>query len=148
MKTKNDIDTITPLMKKLMDGFHYLARNILREENLSLSQYYALHLIKIGPQAQMKDIKNDLCVSGAYATSIIDKLVKKGFIERCRSKDNRRVVAVKLTDKGNILVRDLNKKKAQFYTKLLKDMNGKDKKTMNDGLSLLVSSLNRVLGRY
>jgi DNA-binding MarR family transcriptional regulator len=148
MKTKNDIDAITPLMRKLMDSFHYLARNILREEDLSLSQYYVLHLIKTGPQAQMKNIKNNLCVSGAYATSIIDKLVKKGFIERYRGKDDRRVVRVKLTDKGKILIRDLNNKKAQFYTKLLKDMNGKDKKTMSDGLSLLVSSLSRILGKY
>jgi DNA-binding MarR family transcriptional regulator len=148
MKTKNDIDAITPLMRKLMDSCHSLARNILREEDLSLSQYYVLHLIKTSPQAQMKNIKNNLCVSGAYATSIIDKLVKKGFIERYRGKDDRRVVRVKLTDKGKILIRDLNNKKAQFYTKLLKDMNGKDKKTMSDGLSLLVSSLSRILGKY
>lgn len=148
MKTKDDIDTIALLMRKLMDSFHYLARNILREESLSLSQYYVLHLIEAGSQVQMKDIKNDLCVSGAYATTIIDDLVTKGFIERNYIKDDRRIVVVKLTDEGKILARDLNKKKAQFYTKLLKDVKGKDRKTMSAGISLLVFSLNRVLERY
>lgn len=148
MKTKNDIDTIDSLVRKLMDSFHYLARNIGTEEDLSLAQYYTLHSIKANTCIRMRDIKDNLRVSAPYATSIIDKLVKNGFIERYRGKDDRRVVRVKLTDKGKILIRDLNNKKAQFYIKLLKDMNRRDKKAMRDGLSLLVSSLNRVLGRY
>jgi DNA-binding MarR family transcriptional regulator len=131
-----------------MDNFHSLVRNMLKEEEVSLAQYYTLHLIKADSCVRMRDIRDNLCVSAPYATSIIDKLVKNGFIERYRGKDDRRVVRVQLTEKGKILMRDLNSKKAQFYTKLLKDMNRRDKKTMSDGLSLLVSSLSRILGKY
>ena len=148
MKTKNDIDAIDPLIRKLMDGFHSLVRNMLKEEEVSLAQYYTLHLIKAESCIRMRDVRDNLCVSAPYATGIIDKLVKNGFIERYRGKDDRRVVRVKLTDKGEKVIRDLNNKKAQFYTKLLKDMNRRDKKTMSDGLSLLVSSLSRIFGKY
>ena len=147
MNIKNEEVTFESLIRRLMDSFHFLARNILREEELSLAQYHTLRLIKANTCIRMRDIKDNLCVSAPYATSVIDKLVKKGVIERYRSKDDRRVVAVKLTAKGEILIRDLDKKKTQFYAKLLKDMNGKDKKVMSEGLSLLVSSLNRVLGK-
>lgn len=71
MSIKSDEAMFTSLIKRLMDSFYYLARNILREEKLSLPQYYA---------------------------------------------------------------------------KLLSGMEGKDKKIMKDGLSLLVSSFNRVSG--
>ena len=147
MNVKNEEVAFTTLIRRLMDSFHFLARNMLREEDLSLAQYYTLHSIKANTCIRMRDIKDNLRVSAPYATSIIDKLVKKGVIERYRSKDDRRVVTIRLTVKGEILIRDLNKKKAQFYAKLLKDMNGNDKKVMSEGLSLLVSSLNRVLGK-
>lgn len=133
------------MIKKLIDNLHYLARNILKEDGVSLSQYYALHLIKNSARARMKDVKNSLCVSGAYATSIIDKLVKKELIERYRDQEDRRVVMVKLTKEGEKLIKILDRKKVRFYTSLSSNMNEKDKNTMNKGLSLLTSSLDRVL---
>ena len=129
-----------------MDSFHYLARNILREEGVSLSQYYTLHLINAKSFVRMKDVKDDLCVSGACATAIIDSLVKKGYVERYRGEDDRRIIVAKLSHKGKMIVKHLNGKKSNFYSRLIKHMDEKDVNTVNNGLSLLVSSFDSALG--
>jgi DNA-binding MarR family transcriptional regulator len=35
-----------------------------------------------------------------YLTSLSDKMVKKGYIERNQSKEDRRIIIIKLTPKG------------------------------------------------
>jgi len=145
MKVKSDINAIAPLFKHLIDGCHLLSRNVLKEEKLTLSEYYTLYLIKTDPRVKMRDVKKNLYVSGAYATGIIDKLAKKGFIRRCRREDDRRVIAVNLTDSGEKLIRKLDRKKEQFYLIFLSGMNNKDREIMRSGLLLFISSLKRVL---
>lgn len=141
MKTKNDNEIVASLVKKLMKGLHAVTRKVLSEEGLSLSQYYTLYLIKLGSQTEMSEIKNYLDISAASATSIADKLVEKGLIKRQRNSDDRRIVTIDLTDKGKRFLKRMKKRKAQFYSLLFSKIDGKGRKTMKEGLSLFVQSL-------
>ncbi len=52
-----------------------------------------------GP-SKMSDIAAHMFTSLSNLTVIVDKLVKKGLAERCRSEEDRRLVIVKLTAEG------------------------------------------------
>ena len=148
MKAKNDIEIVADLVKKLMKGFHAIAHKMLNEEGLSLSQYYTLCLIDLGSQVKMGEIKSALGVSGAYATGIADKLIEKGLIKRQWSREDHRVVITDITDKGKKFIKRMEKKRLQFYSLLFSKMNGKDKKTVKDGLSLFVSCFEDLKKEY
>ncbi|BCL38222.1 MarR family winged helix-turn-helix transcriptional regulator [Nostoc sp. MS1] len=62
-------------------------------------------LIFIGSQENCinSDIATYLGVAPTTATSIIDRLVRKGLVERKRTEDNRRVVRLVLTPNGSTM---------------------------------------------
>lgn len=49
---------------------------------------------------KMSDIANQLGVTSGTPTVTIDRLIKKGYVDRVRDEDDRRQVFVKLTEKG------------------------------------------------
>ena len=88
----------------LTDVFHYILKfeeYTLRGENdLSIQE---MHLIeKLGPdkELRMSQIANALGVTLGTMTVAADRLDKKGYVVRQRLDDDRRVVRLKLTEKG------------------------------------------------
>ena len=70
--------------------------------DLSLPEYEALFRLRIasGHPLQMSEMAAQLINSPSGMTRIADRLEKDGLIERETPPDNRRVVLVKLTDRG------------------------------------------------
>ena len=51
------------------------------------------------------EVAKELSITVGTLTTAINKLVKKGYVERIRSEDDRRVVKLGLTKKGKLLFR-------------------------------------------
>jgi len=69
------------------------------EMDVTRGQLRTLLLLRGGPQ-RMSDIAVHLGVSLPSATSMIDRLVSKGFVERAQDPADRRVVTCRLTALG------------------------------------------------
>lgn len=67
---------------------------------LTLPQYKVLSLIKQYQPCKMSDISGLAKVSLASLTSMIDRLEEEETVERILSKEDRRIVILKLTEKG------------------------------------------------
>lgn len=65
-------------------------------------------------------------VKDSSAGRLIDRLERDGLIERDRNDVDRRVVKVKLTDKGDKLISDLMPIGSQFSEDLLKGIDEQD----------------------
>lgn len=71
------------------------------------SQFGTLEMLyHLGPLNQ-KDVGSKLLVSKSNVVSIIDKLEKRGLVQRQRSVEDRRVIFVHLTDDGRALVEEI-----------------------------------------
>jgi DNA-binding MarR family transcriptional regulator len=57
----------------------------------------------------MSEISRSVYISKSNMTSIIDKLVEDGLVERLPNKNDRRIIDISLTDKGNDLLRNWRK---------------------------------------
>jgi len=51
------------------------------------------------------EVANELSITVGTLTIAINRLVKKGYVERIRSEDDRRVVKLGLTKKGKLIFR-------------------------------------------
>jgi DNA-binding MarR family transcriptional regulator len=65
--------------------------------------FQALGYVAAHPACMATELAEFLVVSPTTATSIIDRLVKRGLISRTRPDDNRRAVALSLTAEGKHL---------------------------------------------
>lgn len=91
----NYIEQLTYRMKIL----EHSCLNTLSSEITLPELQVIVFLGQTGP-SKMSDIAAHMFTSLSNLTVIVDKLVKKGLAERCRSEEDRRVVIVKLTEKG------------------------------------------------
>jgi DNA-binding MarR family transcriptional regulator len=94
-------------------GFDALAQAVRRargangrtpEGGLTLSQYGLLEVLADRHSARVQELAAHAGITPSTATRILDALQRRGVVERTRSDDDRRAVAVNLTELGRQLV--------------------------------------------
>lgn len=68
--------------------------------NLSIKEMHIIDSIGIDREPSMSETAKELGITSGTLTIAINNLIRKGYVERRRSKQDRRVVVIKLTDKG------------------------------------------------
>ncbi|HVO66983.1 MAG TPA: MarR family transcriptional regulator [Syntrophales bacterium] len=68
-------------------------------------QLWAIKIIRDLSPVRVSDLAHRMYIHPATAVGILDRLESKGLVKRVRSKDDKRVVKVELTDVGKKLVR-------------------------------------------
>jgi DNA-binding MarR family transcriptional regulator len=112
-----------------------LKNGVLSE--LSITEVHTIEAIGMYTERTMSEVAQKLKITVSTLTTAVNKLIKKGYVERKRIEEDRRVVLVKLTKKGKLAYR--------IHEKFHRDMIN----TAIDGLNLqeeelLISSLNKI----
>ena len=68
--------------------------------DLTITEIHVIDNIGINRERNMSDTARDLRITSGTLTTAIDNLIKKGYVIRKRSIEDRRVVNIKLTEKG------------------------------------------------
>lgn len=71
--------------------------------DLSVMQLITLSSLRPGEATPMNQISGLLACDASNITGIVDRLVRRGLIERTESPEDRRVKVILLTDKGTYL---------------------------------------------
>jgi MarR family 2-MHQ and catechol resistance regulon transcriptional repressor len=87
--------------------------------DLSQPEYRALCLASERQQCSMQDIAKELGFTKGGATRVVNRLEKKGYIERQRSPEDGRVCCVKVTAPGSLLVKSVNREKEDRIVKIM-----------------------------
>jgi len=87
--------------------------NRLSEDKVSFSQFSILRAIgKFGPMP-MNKLGEHMLVAPANITGLVDRLERKGYVERRRDRNDRRLLKIELTERG---MRIHDKVIEQFWT--------------------------------
>jgi DNA-binding MarR family transcriptional regulator len=70
----------------------------------------------------MKRLSEELNVSHSRITHLTDSLIKKGYVDRVSSTEDRRVYLAFLTDKATDLLNKENNDKISIYNKLIEEL--------------------------
>ncbi|MGZ7209713.1 MAG: MarR family winged helix-turn-helix transcriptional regulator, partial [Methanobacterium sp.] len=104
-KMVDDLYLLFPLFRKKL----FKHKKGLKEGQIPRSYYHVLGVLKKRGELPMSKIGNRVHISKSNMTSLIDKLVEDGLVERIPDKNDRRVINIKITDKGNDLLKNLRK---------------------------------------
>lgn len=81
----------------------------LREFDISLAQFNILRILRgANDRLSIKVIKKRMLEKSPNTTRLIDKLINKGYVERSRCKDDRRIVFVKITKEGLAVLKQVD----------------------------------------
>lgn len=74
---------------------------------LTAPQFHVLEVLMGAGPMPLKRISEELMVTGANITCVVDNLEKEDLVRRVPSKEDRRIINAELTDKGRSKMQDL-----------------------------------------
>ncbi|MCL6614898.1 MAG: MarR family transcriptional regulator [Firmicutes bacterium] len=100
-------------------GQHLLHYFASKSEDLTMKDIFVLETLGRLGQATMTELASALAVPLTTMTSIVGRLVEKGYLERRRTEEDRRVVLVSLTPEGRTLFAEQRREYVQAVRDLL-----------------------------
>ena len=95
--------TINDVLVELINNIWDLEGNaVITDEfkDITNNDMHVIEAIGLGDGSNMSSVARKLNITVGSLTTAINHLVKKNYVERHRSEEDRRVVFVKLTEKG------------------------------------------------
>lgn len=106
-------------------------------KDISHNDMHVIEVIGIGAPKNMSSIARELSVTVGTLTIAMNSLVKKGYVERTRGKEDRRVVYISLSEKG----RNAYEHQARFHHEMIRsmtnDLTDEERKTLMRAFSKL-----------
>ncbi len=96
-------ETVNEILVRLFANVLDIEEKCLKRgefSDLSISETHVIDNIGVNRERTMSDTAKDLRITSGTLTTAVDNLIKKGYVTRERSVEDRRVVKIKLTEKG------------------------------------------------
>ena len=121
------------LLKQIHDIMEKNANNVLREQDLTISQSGVLVLLdeKEGKTASFKELEKDFGVSQPTMVGILNRLVQKGLVEVLTDSEDKRIRKAHLTQKGADKCKEGYKHMNSAEEQLLKSLKDDEKVEFN-----------------
>ena len=110
-------------------------------QGATLNDMRVIETIGVGRPKNMSSVAKALSVTTGTLTISVNSLVKKGFVERVRSEQDRRVVLVSLTEKG----RQIYERHQRFHDELVQGIVSQLDEQEKVLLERILSNLNQYI---
>lgn len=120
------LNQIMPLVMRKLSRYH---ENELYKGKITFQQFLVLELLYQEKELTMSQIAQAMNVSTPAISGIVDRLVRERYVERVYSREDRRVIKVRLTSKGNDLVKRINDQKRRLAIKIFEKISEEDRKS-------------------
>jgi DNA-binding MarR family transcriptional regulator len=104
----------------------------MRRGGVSTAHFHLLAMLDRHGQMAMSRVADVLDVSLSNASGLIDRLEERGFVERLRVPDDRRVVLVQLTQSGRQTLKDAEVLKDEMVGRVLGRLTAKQLERVNE----------------
>ena len=92
-------------------------------DDLSIKEMHTIEAIGMYKKKTTTEVAKELSITTGTLTVAVNHLVRKGYVERLRSEDDRRVVKLGLTSKGRLVFRVHNNFHKKMVEAVIVDMN-------------------------
>ena len=132
--------TLNEVLVKLFREINTIEERAIKTgeyKELTVNDLHVIEAIDLFEAKNMTTVARQLSVTTGILTISVNGLVKKGYVERIRSEEDRRVVLISLTEKG----RKAYKRHQQFHQEMIdaiiSDLNEKEQEILERALSNL-----------
>ncbi len=99
-ETSNSSVVIWEKLSKAYDKMRRVQSKQMYGQNLTAPQFGVMEVLNRLGSVPLKKVSEELMVTGANITCVVDNLEKEEFVKRVPSKEDRRVILAELTPKG------------------------------------------------
>ncbi len=107
---KEGFERVLEAVTGIAEAWNERAAGWLRENQVTFVQFRAILLLSRSGSQTLSQLSEGLSRARCSVTGLVDRLEAKGLVRRRRSRGDRRVVYVSLTEKGRKLAENLKEK--------------------------------------
>ena len=124
-------DAITGLDELILSlGQRILTYFASRSADFTIKEMFLIDVLGSRESATMSELAQILSVPLTTMTSMVTRLVNKGYLDRSRTEEDRRVVLVSLSSEGKEIFRQHRHEYVRTVSEILGDLAEEDQKTI------------------
>ena len=122
------------------DAFHAE----IQESELTPRQFAVLTTVATNEGISQTGLVERTGIDRSTLADIVRRMLKKGLLQRRRTRDDARAYAVKLTDEGKRILRSVDPIARRVDERILEGLSAKQREQFLDDLSSIVDTLSRM----
>ena len=133
----NSVETVNDILVNLFNEIMDIEERALitsEYKDISVKDMHVIEAIGIGNPRNMSAVAKSLSVTVGTLTIAMNNLVKKGYVNRVRSEEDRRVVLVSLSEKGEQAYLHHRIFHERMVMSVLKDLNKEETESLTAAL--------------
>lgn len=131
------IDQVLVALRRVIRATDLHSKHLAKTTGLTAPQILLLQTIRDRGEVSIGQLAEEMSLSQATVTTILDRLEKRGFAYRERSKEDRRKVHAYLTDEGTAALKAAPMPLQDHFARQFKDLHDWEQ-------TMIISSLQRV----
>ena len=131
---------LNDVLVKLFRNINTIEEQAIRSggfKDMTTNDMHVIEAIGLGEPKNMTSVAKMLMVTTGTLTISVNSLVKKGFVERVRSEEDRRVVLVSLTEKGRKAFRDHQQFHEEMVSSIIRSLTEEEQVILQKSLGNL-----------
>lgn len=137
---QSQFEEINGYLVTIFNEVMMIEENALRQSqfsDLSIKEMHTIEAIGLTGRFSSSEVAEKLGVTVGTLSVSVQKLVKKDYVDRQRLPEDRRVVRLKLTNKGRLLYRLHRQFHLNMVEETIEDFDGEEMRTLIKGLGNL-----------
>jgi len=138
---KSDVDQVLEAILYLYTESRRITKELARRADLTGPQLTVVKLLEAFGDLSLSELSEKIRAQNSTVTGIIDRMERESLVTRERSKEDRRVVYIKLTSKGRELAREIPVEPMEIFKSALETLSQQE---MKDLLRIMTKVAKRV----
>jgi DNA-binding MarR family transcriptional regulator len=105
---KHDVDQILEAILYLYTESRRITKDLARTVDLTGPQLTVLKMLEAVEDLSLSELSDRIRAQNSTVTGIVDRMEREGLVVRARSEEDRRVIKIKMTDKGARIARAID----------------------------------------
>ncbi len=115
-------ENLTVVMMRVRRSVRTALREAVGDAGLTQNEIEVLLFLQRGTFDTARDISRVRGMPRSLVSKAVDQLVKRGFVEACQDKQDRRVVRLRLLPPAQAIVEKLVETRKEFFAQLCRDI--------------------------
>lgn len=144
---ESEVDQVLEAVIYLYTESRRITKELARRADLTGPQLTVLKLLEQFGDLSLSGLSERIRAQNSTVTGIIDRMEREALVVRERSKEDRRVVYIRLTDKGRELARGIPVEPMEIFRSALESLTPDDMRTLLRIMTKLAKRVRQIVRR-
>jgi MarR family transcriptional regulator, organic hydroperoxide resistance regulator len=141
-----DVDRILETLVYLYTESRRVTKDLARQVGLTGPQVTAIKVLENFGELSLTDLSARMSATNSTVTGIADRMERDGLVERIRSETDRRVVRIRLTERGRELAGRIPVASMTLFAEALRSLDEHDRRDLTRILRKLTDRVTELVG--